>query len=131
MHYTFKLVEAALDDLEQLWDTNEAAAAELEEWLAAFEEDQDLLETLSVHDYGAYQLKPYHVDRWEALYNRPSDRDVWRLRIWSGACASYRTIYGFQAPKQRYWVLGFPHRDFDYSLTHPTTIRMVADYDSL
>lgn len=128
MPYSIIVLSAAREELEDLWQTNEDAAADIEEWLYRLDGDQELLDTLTIHDYGAYRSKPYHVSKWFELWN--AGKDIWRLKIW-GVSEGYRTIYAYQLGRQRYVVLGFPPRNFDYSVQHPLSQRMVAHYDDL
>jgi hypothetical protein len=126
--YSIIVLGIAQAELEAIWGVDEDAAADIEEWLYRFDGDQDLLDTLTVHDYGAYRLKPYHVSKWLELWNE--GHDIWRLKIW-GPSEAYRTVYAYQRGKQRYTVLGIPARNFDYSVEHPTSQRMLDDYANL
>lgn len=123
------VLQVAQDELDRLWDIDEDAAAEIYEWLDRFDQDQKLLDTLTVHDYGAFgTAKPYHVSKWQELWI--AGKDIWRLKFW-GLSRQYRTVYAFQPRTLRYTVLGVPPRDFGYNVDHPISRRMIGDYDNL
>ena len=133
MAYSIEIHEDAWDDLEELWEdprTEEAAAA-IDVLLQEIECDQDLLDALTAHDYGAYETKPIHVSKWVEYWR--TGADIWRLKIWAleKIRLQYRIVYAYEIKKQKYHVLAIVPRDFKYDTNHPVSLRIMAVYATI
>jgi mRNA-degrading endonuclease RelE of RelBE toxin-antitoxin system len=133
MPYSIVVHEEAEADLEELWanPATEEAAARIDVLLEELRVDQNLLDALTVHDYGQYQTKPMHVSKWQEYWRRGAD--IWRLKIWelTNSGLHYRIVYAYEIPKQRYHVLAIVHRKFNYDESNPITKRILASYKAI
>ena len=82
MPIVFKLLIGldARRDLEELWAADPAAAGVLEGLLAELKDNQRLLDSLTIRDFGAHGTEGFHVDRWETQQRK--GRNLWRLKHW-------------------------------------------------
>lgn len=121
----------ATDDLEELWDEEPQAAARITAFLEELESNQDLLDRLTQHNFGAYHLEDFHVSKWFEHWNK--GQDIWRLKIWDleDVGLKYRIIYAFLPNNHQHHVLAIVHRDFDYETDHPITQRILEAYQQL
>ncbi|MBV2234497.1 MAG: hypothetical protein KUL75_03020 [Sterolibacterium sp.] len=121
----------AEDDLERLWDSEPAAAAQVAVLLEELEGNPDLLDRLTQQDFGAYGLEDFHVSKWKEQQRK--GRNLWRLKIWDleDKGIRYRIVYAFMPRQQDYSVLGIVPREFDYDASHEITRRIVAAYENL
>lgn len=120
-------------DLEALWDTEPIAAARIAVLLDGVRADQDLMDRLTQHDYGAHATAPFHVSKWQTQWKR--GKDLWRLKDWDleAQRLQYRVPYAYMRGKQHYHVLGVLHRskvNYD-DPDHPITRRILRAYDGL
>jgi len=128
---TIVLHRAAKADLEELWDSAPEVAAGIFAVLEEAKQNQAVMETLTTHDFGAYQTDRYHVSVWAAQQSK--GRNLWRLKIWEFErhAIKYRVIYAFDPRIQRYFVLGVFDRDFNYDESDARTKRVIEAYDRL
>lgn len=121
----------AQEDLEQLWIDSPTAAARLTVMLEEIHGSQDLLDALTVHDFGKSRSEEIHVSKWQEHWR--VSRDIWRFKIWDleSMNLQYRIIYAFQPGKQLYTVLGIFERDFNYASDDDRTKRILTAYNNL
>lgn len=121
----------ALDDLERIWLNVPDVAADIEVFLEALKDNQNLLDRLSANKYFQTDNPSFSVEVWSS--QRAQKRNLWRIkRLHVGtALAQYRVIYAFHPQQFRYYVLGIVHRDFNYDQNHPIAKRIIAAYDAL
>jgi phage-related protein len=126
--FTLSIHADAEADLDELWKVSEKAAARILALLQEIQGDQQLLDALTVHDFGADHKSEFHVSKWLALWNR--GLDLWRLKIWDldAMRLAYRVVYAYEIGKQRYHVLGVFHRSFNYDRTQPRVQRLENVY---
>ncbi|MEE4384012.1 MAG: hypothetical protein V2J02_18585 [Pseudomonadales bacterium] len=119
------MVEIAQDD--------PMAAACLATIVEQLEADQDLLDRLTQQSYGHGPRDLFDVSRWQRLWKRPHEKDLWRLKSFQTEVRSYRIIYAFSPTSMEYCILAFVYRpDFDYDdPAHPITERVLAAYELL
>jgi mRNA-degrading endonuclease RelE of RelBE toxin-antitoxin system len=131
MLYSITIHEDAERDLDAIWDLDEDVAAEIIALLEQAKNDQDLLEILTVKDFGVHGTEKIHVDKWVAQHKQ--GRNLWRVKIWEleGRGIRYRIIYALDPRCRRYHVLGVLERDFDYVANDDRTKRLLAAYDEL
>ncbi len=120
-----------MQDLEDLSATDPKVAARLHQLLEAVQADRNLLDLLTVHDFGADQREIFHVSRWQEYWR--DDKDLWRLKLWELEHQGhpYRIIYALKRGTGNYFVLGILHRDFNYDPNHPATQRILRAYGDL
>ena len=125
------LHENAESDLEDLWDQAPQAAARITVLLEELEGNQDLLDRLSQHDFGASRLADFHVSKWVEQWKR--GKNVWRLKVWDleNEGMRYRIVYAFVPGKGHYHVLGIVPREFNYDAGHHISRRILAAYEVL
>jgi hypothetical protein len=128
---TIVIHRGAVADLDALWDVDPEAAATITALLQEAKANQEILDSFTSQDFGAHGAKPYSVLRWSAQQRQ--GRNLWRLKIWDleRVRSAYRVVYGFDPQKQRYYVLGVFHRDFNYDESDPRTQRVLQAYDRL
>lgn len=121
----------AAGDLEQLWQSAPKAAARIVVLLEELEGNQDLLDRLTQHDFGAHRTAVFHVSKWLKLWNR--GKDLWRLKVWDleDKGLRYRIVYAFVPSNKRYHVLAIAPRNFNYEPTHELTKRILKSYEAL
>lgn len=133
MAYSIEIHEDAWEDLEDLWadPLTEKAAAVIDVLLQEIECDQDLLDALTAHDYGANKTKSIHVSKWVEFWR--TGADIWRLKVWEleKIQLRYRIIYAYEIKKQKYHVLAVVPRDFEYDTNHPVSRRIMAIYSTI
>lgn len=129
--YTLTVHTDAIADLETLWEGAEDAAASITALLQEIQGDQELLDALTVHDFGANRSAEFHVSKWLEFWKKGTD--LWRLKVWSLEAKGlpYRVVYAYEIGRQRYHVLGVFHRDFNYDLTDPRTQRVQNAYSNI
>jgi hypothetical protein len=129
--YKLFVHDDAKADLEQLWTDAAQAAARITVLLQELEGNQDLLDRLTQHDFGAYQTAQVHVSKWFEHWNK--GKDLWRLKVWDleGKGLQYRIVYAFIPGKKHYHALAIAPRDFNYDARHPLTQRILRAYDGL
>lgn len=129
----FKLLihEHAQADLEDLWSDDATAAARIAVLLQEIQGNQDLLDRLTQHDFGAHRSADFHVSMWQAQQRK--NRNLWRVKVWGleNIRLRYRIVYAFIARKHVYHVLAIAPREFDYDERDPITQRIIRDYEEL
>lgn len=74
------------------------------------QQDQDLLDRLTQHRFGAPPAADFQVRKWHEQWRRK--RDLWRLKLWDleGRRQPYRVLYAYMPGQRRYHVLAIAHR---------------------
>lgn len=134
MGYSLRITPEAESDLDELWEDEKTAdaAAEIEVFLEEARDDQNLLDLLTVHDFGSRPLKGrMHVSKWFEYWNQGAD--LWRVKLWclEDIGLKYRIVYAYERTKQTYHILAIVERDWDYDSAHPITNRILASYRSI
>ncbi|MBT4194780.1 MAG: hypothetical protein HOM14_08525 [Gammaproteobacteria bacterium] len=127
------LCEAAEDDLKDLLLKDENIASKILVILQELQEDDDLLDRLTQHDYGHPMISDFHVSKWFAQWNK--GKDLWRLKIWEldniAPKNKYRIIYAYMPLKNCFYVLAIAPREFNYDEKHPISQRIIDEYQNL
>lgn len=131
MVYSLYIHDDAYTDLADLEAKDPDAAAIVVVTLDEISENQNLLDALTVENFGARRTEKFEVKKWWQFWK--SGSDIWRLRIWAldDIGAPYRVVYAYERGKGRYHVLGIFHRDFDYDPVDPRTQRVINAYQNL
>lgn len=121
----------ALNDLGTLAHAAPGIAARLLALLQTVRLDSQLLDLLTVHDYGANERDIFHVSRWQEFWR--DGKDLWRLKFWEleHQGHKYRIVYALKRGTGDHQVLGILQRDFNYDAKHPTTRRILLAYEEL
>lgn len=131
MVYSITVHEDAETDLDEIWELDEDVAAEIIALLEQAKTDQELLDSLTIKDFGAYGTEKIHVDKW--LDQQKKGRNLWRVKLWEleDRGIRYRIIYALDPRCSRYHVLGILPRGFDYVANDERTKKLLAAYDEL
>lgn len=141
--YELIVHDDAADDLVGILAQDPPAGAQLVALLEQLECDQDLLDRLTQHGFGGRPAQPqprtarFNVSKW--VQAQIQDMNMWRLRGFDDECSSYRCIYAFQPPIDRYVILGIGRKtdtattieEFDYELDSDLSLRIQAAYRQL
>lgn len=129
--YTIKLHRSARRDLEEIDGDDPDAADDLYALLQEIRGSQELLDALTVKDFGLNRDQPFHVDKWVEQQNK--GRNLWRIKSWDleNRGLRYRIVYALDPRCSRYYVLAVLPRDVDYDSSHPRVIELTAAYDRL
>jgi hypothetical protein len=129
--YSLVIHEDAEQDLDELWEIDEGATADIVALLEQAACDQELLDNLTVRDFGRHRSEDIHVDKW--VEQQRKGRNLWRLKIWDleDRGIRYRVVYALDPRISRYHVLGVVERGFDYDKSDDRTKRILAAYDEL
>ena len=121
----------AEDDLNALWDQAPETAARITVLLEELEGNQDLLDRLTQHDFGAYGSRDFHVSKWIEQWRK--GKDLWRLKVWEleKTGVRYRIVYAFVPGKGQDPVLGIVTREFNYEADHELSRRILTAYENL
>jgi mRNA-degrading endonuclease RelE of RelBE toxin-antitoxin system len=101
----------ATEDLDALYESDEAAAADIEVLLEEIRDDQTLLLAMHTHQSMAARFHVSHLLNFSIW-----GRELWRLKIWELEDADrvlpYRIIYAFHG--NVFYVLAVMHRNQNY-----------------
>ncbi|WP_211242759.1 hypothetical protein [Sinimarinibacterium sp. CAU 1509] len=133
-HYTLCLHDDCKLDLEELWNSDPEAAADIVTFLEEAKTNQQILDDLTRSRfirYGKAPYQPYSAQHFVAL--RYPRYNIWRLKFLElESLKKYRILYAFHSGEHRYYVLAIVRRDkYDYELNNPITKRIQSAYDDL
>jgi len=131
MVYSLFVHNDAKGDLADIDAANPDAADIIVATLDEIARDQRLLDGLLIEGFGAGRSESIEVKKWWQFWKKGTD--LWRLRIWAldKLGVPYRVVYAYERGRQRYYVLGIFHRDFDYDLNDARTQRVINAYYNL
>jgi len=129
--YTLLIHVSAKLDLESIGQDDPDTRDELYALLQEIKSNQDLLDALTIRDFGRARDEKFHVDRW--VSQQWQGRNLWRLKSWDieELGIRYRVIYTLDPRIRRYYVLAVLPRKFDYDEQHPRVQQLLAVYDRL
>ena len=129
--YTLVVHADAKADLEEIWEAAPRAAARIVVVLDEIQSNQDLLDALTEHDFGAYGLKEFHVSKISKFWH--AGLDLWRFKIWDleEQKLRYRIVYAYESRKRRYYVLGILPRATSYDINDQRVQRILKAYEDL
>lgn len=124
----------AKDDLELIWLENSQIAASIAVLLQELQNDDDILDRLTQHDFGSSEIEAdFHISKWYEQWN--TGKDLWRLKVWEldklYPGTKYRIIYAFIPSKLHYHILAIAPRNFNYDSKSPITQRIIRAYEEL
>ena len=103
------------EDLESLAKVSVALRKRIGALLIELKGDEDLLDRLTQHGYGADKGANFDIGKW--VTEHIEGRNLWRLKFWEleNKGLKYRVVYSFEPQLKRLAVLGVVNRDlFDY-----------------
>ena len=131
--YKIALHDDAKADLKAILAADAVAGRRIAAVLQEIEGDQDLLDSLTKHDYGRNRKAPFNVSKWLEFWNK--NQDIWRLKIWDleNKGLKYRIVYAYLRGKQVYRILAItPRSNINYDdLNDPLSKRIDAAYHEL
>lgn len=130
MYYLF-VHDDATTDLVAIRETDKQTAASILIQLQELKSNQDLMDRLTQHNYGADETADFHVSRFVEQWNQ--GKNLWRLKYWNLGFETkhYRIVYAFIPSKHHYHVLGVLPRYFNYNANHELTKRIINAYEDL
>ncbi len=130
MYYLF-VHDDAKTDLVAIRETDKQTAASILIQLQELKSNQDLMDRLTQHNYGADETADFHVSRFVEQWNQ--GKNLWRLKYWNLGFKTkqYRIVYAFIPSKHHYHVLGVLPRNFNYDANHDLTKRIINAYEDL
>jgi mRNA-degrading endonuclease RelE of RelBE toxin-antitoxin system len=129
--YTLKVHREAQSDLNSIGTKHPDVRDEIVALLQEIGGSQDLLDALTIKDFGINGDKPIHVDWWWELQQQ--GLNAWRFKAWDleEAGLHFRVIYVLDSPRSRYIVLAVLPRSFDYDVNHPRIQQLLATCERL
>jgi hypothetical protein len=129
--YKLLIHDDAREELEELWRTVPRVAARITALLQEIQGSQELLDALTVHDFGAQGLQSFHVSKISKFWY--SGLDIWRFKVWDleEQRLKFRVVYAYEAKSQRYYVLGILPRAIAYDTNDPRVKRILKAYEDL
>lgn len=111
------LVKEAEDELDALYDIDEAAAALIDFLLERLLDDDDMLDRLCSPKNHYTYTPPFEIKRYGEMQNLGKNIYTLKIRDEQGALLPYRVLIGYHAQINTYYVLSVPNRDIAYDTT--------------
>lgn len=131
--YKILLHDDAKADLLDIYSVDVTAGARIAAVLQEIEGDQELLDSLTQHNYGRDHTALFNVSKWFELWK--NQKDIWRIKIWDleDKGLRYRIIYAYIRGKREYRVLAItPRNEINYDdLKDPLSQRIQRAYEEL
>lgn len=130
--YALHLSEGTKSDIIEIKGVDPEAAALALVVLQEIKGDQDVLDSMTIHDYQdvlSGSGASYEVKHWWEQFKK--GKNLWRLRVLESALLRYRIVYGYSQSEHSYYVLGLVKRDFNYESSHPISRRILGEYEEL
>lgn len=124
-----QLCKEAEDELDDLWNSDESAAATFEALLETLWEDTDLLEYLCVPNLHYTTAPPFEVKRYEEMQRRGYNIFTVKVQTDDGRWPPYRALIGFNAQTSTYYVLAVAHREISYERNDPLFTDVIQRYE--
>lgn len=129
--YSVVVHDDAEKEIETLWETDEDTAAYIEAFLEEIQNDQRILDSLTIK--GHVDCPTVNFDVEEILSQKKKKRNLWRIKIWEieNRDGKLRIIYAFHPKELRYYILGITPRDIDYDERSPRFAKIISSYEKL
>ncbi len=123
------LCKEADDELDELYDTDEDAAAMFDLLIEELSQDQRMLDRLCVPANHYKYAPPFDVGLF--IEARKLGKNIYRVKVRrdDGSLVPWRMFLGFHAQKDTYYVLAVTDREFSYDTNHPSFRSMLDRYD--
>jgi hypothetical protein len=128
---SIRLHRSALADLDSIWESEPESAAAIEALLQEARANAAILDSFTIHKFGADHVEPYQVSKWMGQQHK--GRNLWAIKIWEleDKWPKYRIVYAFHPQTHVHYVLGVFTRDFNYDESDERTQRVLAVYERL
>ncbi len=131
--YKIVLHDDAKADLLAIYRVDTTAGARIAAVLQEIEGNQELLDSLTQHNYGRDHTALFNVSKWFELWKK--QKDIWRIKIWDleDKGLRYRIVYAYIRGKREYRVLAItPRNEINYDdLKNPLSQRIQRAYEEL
>jgi hypothetical protein len=131
--YTLDVHPNAAAEILNIYTNTPETGAKIAALIKAIQEDDYLLESLSVRGHGEYDLPDdlISVDHW--IGQQRQGNNIWRFKGWNldKKGAGHRFIYAYLPQKNKYVILAVIPRSIAYDSNHPITHRIQSDYANL
>lgn len=119
----------AEDEIDALWDSDEDAAALIDELLCQFEEAPELLDELCRESRHVNHDPSFQVKRFKHMWH--SGYTIYTLKIWpnEGQEIHYRILYAHHPQKDIYYVLTVMQRDVNYEADKELIHKLISAYE--
>lgn len=126
--YELALHEEAEREIEDLWDEDEAAAADITVLLEELRDDQRLLRALLTHRREEESFNVSRLFHWQDF-----GWNVWRIKLLKPLTGAldYRLIYALDENREIIYILTLMHRDVNYERDENVKQRIVERYKEL
>lgn len=117
-------------DLEKLWSSDNAAAADLTVLVEELRDNQVTLAAMHVHQRMEGRV---HISR--LLEMRARRLDLWRLKVYElddpKQIVPYRIVYAYDNANKIYYIIAYMHRSVDYERDPEFSRRIQNAYKNL
>lgn len=126
---TLQLCDEVDDELDALYEVNEAAAAAFDALLLELEEHEELLELLCRPNLHFRASPPFEVKHYVQMQRRGFNVFTIKVQTPDGAWPPHRVLVGFNAQANIYHVLAVATRDIAYERTDPLFVAVIDRYE--
>lgn len=119
----------AEQEFDELWESDEDAAALIDALLIQLEEDPRLLDYLCEEDRYLQTRPSFEVKRFEHLWRRKYTIYILKITADDGGVVGHRVVYAHHPQRDIYYVLALMDREIDYDADKDFINRICADYD--
>lgn len=109
----------AFDELDRLYDIDEAAAALIDVLFEKLDGDADMLDRLCQPNNHYTYTPPFEIKRYAEMQRRGKNIYTLKVRDDQGALLPYRVLIGYHAQINTYYVLAVIQREIAYDTTDP------------
>ncbi len=125
----FILLQEACDEIDALYEADEAAAAMFDVLLEVLADDPEMLARLCLPNNHYTYTPPFEVKRYMDMQRRGKNIFTLKVRNEQGALLPYRMLIGYHAQIDTYYVLAVLHREIAYVTTDPIFTHVMARYE--
>ncbi len=122
---------AAERELDALFETDPETASLFDVLLENVADEPAILDDLNRPRRHFDHDPSFEIKQFAEMQNK--GKNVFIIKVWdeAGALLPYRCLYAHNPQRDRYHVLMFANRDFDYDSKHPDFIELTRRYDEL
>lgn len=122
-------LQGAYDDLDAIYEIDEAAAAQFDVLLEHLADDPDMLDRLFRPANHYQYAPPFEVKLYGEMQKR--GKNIYAIRVLDedGALLPYRALMGFHAQIDTYYLLAVLQREIAYDTTDPAFCTVMERYE--
>lgn len=123
------LCKEAENELDELYETDEDAAAMFDLLIEELSQDQQMLDRLCLPANHYKYAPPFDVDRFVEAQRQ--GKNIYRVKVrrGDGSLVPWRMLLGFHAQKDTYYVLAVTDREFSYDTNQPAFRSLLVRYE--